>query len=338
MSQQEFGRLPDGQVVTRHTLTGTGRLQVMDLGGTALSYRMVADEPRTEVLVGFDDFEWAVRGVEGYFGPLVGRYANRIAAARISVDGQEHRLAANEGPNQLHGGPEGFSHRIWQTVSADDQHVEFTLTSPDGDQGFPGTVRASARYELMEDGFALEMWATTDAPTPVCLTSHLFVNLAGGGTIQEHELTVPASKYLPIGRDSLPVSAPVPVAETPFDLRQGARIGERVRLADEQIGLASGIDHSFDIDGEGLRTHARLYDPASGRRMELRATAPALQVYTGNFMDGSMLCRNGRLRQGDAIAMEPDVHPDSPNQPWADDVILRPGQEYRTRMEWHFSA
>lgn len=339
---ETFGTLPSGERVHQFTLTGPsgGRLQLLDLGATVTSYRLAGDDPATEVLVGFDDLAGQLDGLNSYFGSVVGRYANRIANARITVDGVEHQLSANDGTNTLHGGAEGFSHRVWQVVDEADDHVEFVLTSPDGDQGFPGEVEAHARYEVLDDGFALELSATTTAPTPVCLTSHLFVNLAGGGTIEDHVLTVEADAYVPIDERSIPVSGPVDVGGTPFDFREGARLGDRVRMVDEQVRLAKGVDHSFDLRaaGEGVRTVARVVEPVTGRQLELRADAPALQVYTGNFLEGIWASRNGMLRQGDALALEPHAHPDSPNQDWAADVVLRPDQEYRSRMGWHFSA
>lgn len=321
------------------TLTGlTGaRLQLSARGATVTSYRLDANDPTTEVVVGFDDPEQERVASSAYFGAVVGRYANRIANGRFTLDGVEHQLATNEGTTTLHGGPGGVSKVDWTVVEQSDHRVRLELTSPDGDQGFPGTVVMGATYELVDDGFTLELDATTDAPTPLCLTSHLYVNLAGGGSIEDNVLTVSADGYVPIDAQSIPLSGPVPVEATPFDFRQGARIGDRVRMDHEQIGVAKGIDHSFDLVGEGLRTVATVECERSGRRLELIADAPALQVYTGNFLDGTWISRQGRLRQGDALALEPDVHPDSPNQEWADDVVLRPGQHYRTRMEWHFT-
>lgn len=337
MTGVSFGTLPQGGEVTQFTLTGPtgGQLTVLDYGAATTSYRTQADDPSTEVLVGFDDLAGHLDGMGTYCGAVVGRYANRIANATITVDGITHELAANEGTTVLHGGQDGFSHRVWEVADQTESSIDFTLTSPDGDQGFPGEVSARARYEVLDDGFALELSATTTAATPVCLTSHLFVNLAGGGSVEGHEITVPADRFTPIDESSIPISAPIPVDGTPFDLRQGARIGERVRDAHEQIGVAKGIDHSFEVSGTGLRTVAQVHEPTTGRRLELKADAPALQVYTGNFLEGVWVSRSGRLRQGDGLALEPGVHPDSPNQGWAADVILRPGQEYRTRMEWH---
>lgn len=338
---ENAGTLDDGRQVQRFTLTGVGpgRLQVLDAGAAAMSYRLVADDPATEVLVGFEDAEGYRAGlVGGYFGCVVGRYANRIAGGRFSIDGVEFQASSNEPPNTLHGGVDGFSHRVWTVVEHSHDRLVLGLSSPDGDQGFPGSVEARAAYSVIEDGFVLELSGTTDAPTPFGLTSHLYLNLAGGGTINEHLLQVPASGYVPIDAASIPTSGPVPVQGTAFDLREPTRIGERVRMPDEQIGLAKGIDHSYDVDGSGLREVARVEEPGTGRTLRLVSDAPALQVYTGNFLDGAVVSAGRRLRQGDAMALEPHDHPDSPNQDWAADVVLRPGQEWSRRIEWHFSG
>ena len=335
-----LGTTDDGRTITRYTLThpAGGRLQLVDLGAGAISYRLDAADASTEVLVGFDDVEGLMAGMSiGYFGFVVGRYANRIANSRFTIDGVEHTVAANEGPTSLHGGPDGFSHRIWQVASHDDTHVEFTLTSPDGDQGFPGTVQASARYEVVEDGFTLDLGATTDAPTPVCLTSHLYLNL-GEGSIHDHHLQIPASHYVEVGQDLIPTSAPVSVEGTPFDLREGARIGDRVGDPHPQMQQSGGFDHSFDVDGVGLRDVAWLTDPETGRQLTLRSDSKALQFFSGNQLDGTLTTRGRALQRGDALALEPDVHPDSPNQDWAADVVLRPGEQYSNRIEWHFTS
>lgn len=341
MNAEHVGTLPDGREVQRFTLAhpGGGRLRVLDAGAAAMSYRLVADDPTTEVLVGQHDAEGYSAGLAGgYFGCIVGRYANRIAGGRFTIDGVEHQVSTNEGANTLHGGVDGFSHRTWQVLDQTETRVVLGLTSPDGDQGFPGNLEARATYEVVEDGFTLDLTATTDAPTPVCLTSHLYLNLAGGGTINDHRLQVHAEGYVPVDEQSIPKSGPVPVEGTPFDLREPTVVGEAVRVPHEQVGLAKGIDHSFDLLGEGLREVASVVDPGSGRSLRLVADAPALQVYTGNFLDGELVLNGRRLRQGDAMALEPDVHPDSPNQDWADDVVLRPGQTWSSRMEWHFAV
>ena len=338
---ENAGTLPDGRPVQRFTLAGVGpgRLQVLDAGAAAMSYRLVADDPATEVLVGFGDADGYLAGlVGGYFGCVVGRYANRIAEGRFSIDGVEHQVSPNEPPNTLHGGVDGFSHRVWAVVEQSDDRLVLGLSSPDGDQGFPGAVEARVTYSVIEDGFVLELSGTTDAPTPFGLTSHLYLNLAGGGTINEHLLQILASGYVPIDAASIPVSGPVPVEGTPFDFRDSARIGDRVRVPHEQIGLAKGIDHSYDVDGSGLREMAVVREPGTDRTLRLVSDAPALQFYSGNFLDGAVVSAGRRLRQGDAMALEPHDHPDSPNQDWAADVVLRPGQTWSRRIEWHFSG
>ncbi|GAA1394226.1 aldose epimerase family protein [Luteococcus peritonei] len=335
-----FGTLPDGREVTRYVLEhpGGARLEVLDLGAVVNSYRLVGEDPSTEVVVGFDSLERQQAAASAYFGAVVGRYANRIANGRFTLDGQEHQLTTNEGSTTLHGGVDGFSARTWQVVEQDESSITLQLTSPDGDQGFPGELVTRATYRLLDDGFALELGATTDAPTVVALTSHLYLNLAGGGTVEDHLLQVEADQYVPIDAASIPLGRLDDVAATPFDLREPTRIGDAVRMDGEQIALAKGIDHSFEIRGEGMRTVARVECPTNGRRLELVSDQPALQVYTGNFLDGEWIPASGqRLRQGDALALEPHQHPDSPNQDWGRTAVLRPGEQWSSRMEWHFA-
>ncbi|MGA4506751.1 aldose epimerase family protein [Propionibacteriaceae bacterium G1746] len=340
--EEVIGTTRDGRPVRRFTLTAPSgaRLQVLDAGASAMSYRLDGEDPATEMLVGFDTVEGFENGIGGgYFGAVVGRYANRIAGGRFTIDGVEHQVSTNEGGNTLHGGVEGFSHRTWSVVSSSRDQVTFELTSPDGDQGFPGELVARARYELLADGFALALSAVTDQATPVCLTSHLYVNLASGGSAYDHTLQVHADEWLPIDGESLPQASGLASVEgTPFDLREPVRIGDAVSSDDPQVRAVRGIDHSFEILGDGLREVAVLTEPVTGRVLRLVADAPALQVYCGNFLDGSLVSRNGALGQGHALALEPDVHPDSPNQDWAGDVVLRPGDEWTSRIEWHFAG
>ncbi len=333
-----YGTLPAGEV-HEYVLTrpGAPRVGVLDLGATVNSIRLDADDPASEVVVGFPDLDARLPAVSAYFGAVVGRYANRIADARFELDGVTYDLSANEAGNTLHGGVEGFDSRIWTPVEASSDAITFELVSPDGDQGFPGRLTARATYTLLDDGLALDLSASTDAPTVCLLTSHLYVNLAGSGTAENHLLSVEADQYVPIDARSIPLGELADVAGTPFDLRSPAPIGVRVRADDAQIGLVQGIDHSFQVRGEGLRRMARVEDPATGRVLELFSDQPGVQVYTGNFLDGSWVGASGaRLRQGDALALEPQQHPDAPNQHWSSDAVLRPGEQWTSRIEWRF--
>ena len=335
-----YGTLPEGEV-REYVLTrpGAPRVTVLDLGATINSIRLDADDPGTEVCIGFTDLDQRLPAVSGYFGAVVGRYANRIGGARFELDGHTYDLSANENGNTLHGGVDGFDKRIWTVVEASSESISLELVSPDGDQGFPGELTARATYRLLDDGLALDLSATTDATTVCLLTSHLYLNLAGAGTAENHLLSVEADKYVPIDPESIPLGTLADVSGTPFDLRRPTRVGDPVRADDEQVGRAKGIDHSFQVRGEGLRRFARVEEPASDRALELSSDQPGVQVYTGNFLDGSWVTSAGvRLRQGDAVALEPQQHPDAPNQHWSTRAVLRPGEEWTSRIEWRFSG
>lgn len=284
------------------------------------------------------------QGPRMFYGSTVGRYANRIAGAAFTLDGQAHRLAANDGPNCLHGGPEGFDARDWQVVGPDEASVTLQLVSPDGDQGFPGRLTAQVAYALSEDdaGARLDitMTATTDRATPVSLTNHAYVNLGGVRDaarlrgVGDHRLSVAAARLVPVDAAAIPLAeAPVAVEGTPFDFRHPARIGDRVRVGHPQLLAVRGIDHCFCLDGDGFRQAARLEHPETGRVMAVWTDQPGLQVYSGNWLDGTHRGKDGvAYRMGDAICLEPGAWPDAPNRPDFPSAILRPGECYRHRM------
>jgi len=339
-----FGTLPDGREVTAHTLRAPDglTLRVLDLGATVQALHVPGPDGTTaNVVLGHPDAAGYAEHADAYLGSVVGRYANRIGGARFDLDGEAFALSANEGPTCLHGGADGFHRRLWRTVSAGRDALVLELVSPDGDQGFPGEVVVRAEYTVAAGTVALQLEARTDAPTVVGPASHAYLNLAGegSGSVDEHLLLVEADRYLPVGPDSLPAGGLEDVAGTPFDLTVPARIGDRVRSGHPQTVTVRGIDHSFHLRGEGLRRAARLEHPASGRSVELFTDQPALQVYTGNFLDGTAPGSSGRrYRQGDGLALEPQRHPDSPNRPWLSDAVLRPGEVYRSRTEWRFGT
>jgi aldose 1-epimerase len=256
------------------------------------------------------------------FGAVCGRYANRIAGARFELDGDEYRLPANDGAHTLHGGPDGFDRREWDAERAGDALV-LRLTSPDGDMGFPGELRVEVQYTLRDDALRIDYRAQTDRPTVVNLTNHTYWNLAGegSGSIEEHVLEVAASRYVQVGPGAIPTGEVPPVDGTPLDFRTPHRLGERLR--DDRLALTRGYDHSLVLEGG-----ARLHDPASGRVLEVETTEPALHVYTGNYLDGTLAGTGGGLyRQGDGVALETQHFPDSPNRPEFPSAVLRPGEE-----------
>ncbi|WP_114951236.1 aldose epimerase family protein [Sphingosinicella terrae] len=284
-----------------------------------------------------------------YFGPTVGRVANRIAGGRFVLDGVEYRVPVNNGPNSLHGGSRGFDKVNWAIV-AEGPGAMVTLrhVSLDGDQGFPGELKVTATYRLdeAENRLSLDYAATTDRPTIVNLSSHAYWNLAGDGAAagaMGHRLTMKSDHYLPTDASSIPTGEIRPVAGTAFDFREPTEIGARVRDgSDEQIRFGRGYDHNWVVDRDIAaepRLMARLEDPASGRVMELLSDQPGLQFYSGNFFDAGTVGKAGRLyRMGDGVALEPQMFPDTPNQPAFGSIRLAPGGSYRNRMVWRFSA
>lgn len=261
---------------------------------------------------------------DGYLGASVGRYANRIGGAAFELDGVRYELAANEGANQLHGGPQGFSLLHWTAADVTPEAVTFTLVSPDGDQGFPGEVEVSARFELIPGGARVTYTATTTAPTVINLTTHPYFRL-GGETIEGHTLTVHADSYTPVGADLIPTGEVMSVAGTPLDLRSGAVLGAALAGVVEQGIAAEGIDHNFVVEGSGLRELARLVGP-DDVTLVVRSDTPAVQIYSGEAF--------GRT----GVAIETQNYPDAPNHPNFPSAVLRPGEVYRATTEWLVSA
>jgi aldose 1-epimerase len=285
-----------------------------------------------------------------YFGATCGRVANRIAQGRFTLDGIEYRVPVNNGANSLHGGAAGFDKLLWEIVEVRDgpaPAVTLRLVSPDGDQGFPGTLEVTAVYALDESGtLSVDYAATTDRPTLVNLTNHAYWNLAGEGSADGamgHLLTIPAEHYLPTDAGAIPTGELRSVAGTPFDFRTPRPVGMRVRDAlDEQIRIGRGYDHNWAIAhdvADRPRLLARVEEPVSGRVLEVHSTQPGLQFYSGNFLDGSTAGKGARLfRQGDAIVLEPQMFPDTPNRPEFGSLRLAPGATYRNRIEFRFST
>ena len=341
-SDRVFGRMPDGRDV--HVLTiGAGPgpvVEVLTLGATV--HRLLvtdADGGRRNVVLGHPDVEERLASGD-YLGGTIGRYANRIAAGRFPLAGRVVEVETHDRGNSLHGGPDGFDVRLWDVVSHTPDEVVLSMTSPDGDQGFPGTVTATAGYRVDGDTVRVTMQATTDAPTVVNLTNHAYLNLdgEGSGTVDEHLLLVEADAYTPVDATGIPLGDHAPVDGTPFDFRSAAPIGPAIRAEHPQLSDARGIDHNYVVRGTGLRRAAALSSPRSGLGVELWCDQPGLQVYTGNFLDGTRRSTSGaRYRQGDGIALEPQLFPDSPNRPEWPSALLEPGETYRSVMEWRIA-
>jgi aldose 1-epimerase len=324
----------------------TLRVGVLD-HGARLAYVQTPDRlgEFADISLGHDsDARWLADA--DFLGATIGRFANRIAGGRFTLDGTEHVVPANQGPNALHGGPRAFDHADFD-ISAVDQDdtggfVVAHLSSPDGDNGFPGNLSVAAAFTVTGSELRLDFRATTDAPTVVNLTNHAYWNLSGRATtVDDHVITVTADHYLPVDENLIPTGELAPVAGS-MDLRAGRRFGEVLRLPNRQMLLAHGIDHCYvvgeDVPAEPVLV-ARVEDPGSGRVLELLTDQPGVQVYSGNFLDGSVLMRDGRVaRQGDAFCLEPQGFPDAPNQPSFPSTVLRPGQEYRHTSVFRFST
>ncbi len=311
------------------------RLEVPDASGRAAS-----------VVLGLADLA-AYRADTAYLGALVGRYANRIAHGRFTLDGRTHRVPANDRGHALHGGPDGFHRRLWRATprpGPDAAALHLELRSPDGDMGFPGTLDVTAAYTLHRDGvLRLDLTARTDRATPVNLTHHAYFHLggAGRGDVLGHRLAVDADAYLPVDAGSIPLGPPAATAGTPFDFREARAVGERIDEDDAQLVAAGGYDHCFVLAPPpapgALRRAARLHDPRSGRRMEVWTTEPGLQLYTGNALDGSLRGPDGKRHERRAgLCLETQHLPDAPNHPSYPDPVLRPGAVRRSTTEFRF--
>lgn len=346
-----FGSTPGGAQVDRITLRGRDgtTLDVLTFGGIVTRLLVPDREGRlADVVLGYDGIGSYVAG-SPYFGAIVGRYGNRIAGGRFILDGKEHRLATNNGPNHLHGGDLGFDRAVWHAepyASELETGVVLSHVSPDGDEGYPGELAVRVTYALTASAeLRIDYEATTTAPTVLNLTHHGYWNLAGhdSGDILDHELVIRAGRFTPVDETLIPTGEIRSVEGTPFDFRQGMRIGARIEEDDEQIRYGGGYDHNFVIDGwrDGgdLREVATLRDPASGRRMDVLTTEPGLQFYSGNFLDGSDIGkgRTPYLRRS-ALCLETQHFPDSPNQPAFPSTVLRPGEIYRSTTVYRFSA
>jgi aldose 1-epimerase len=346
---EPFGSAPDGTPVERWTLTnGDMTVRVLTFGGVIQTLEVPDAHGDVEnVVLGFEDLAGYESDDDPYFGSLIGRYGNRIAGGTFDLDGETYQLPLNDGPNTLHGGPTGFDDRVWTATPVGDDDVAalaLELVSPDGDQGFPGTLSTTVTYTLDADSrLSVHYEATTDAPTVVNLTQHTYWNLAGegSGSIYDHHLQIDASGYTPVDETLIPTGEVAPVEGTPFDFREPTAIGERVREADQQLLYGQGYDHNWALDREddgaregsdsehALEEAAVLHDPDSGRTLTITTTEPGLQFYSGNFLNGTLVgTGGGTYRQGDGLALETQHFPDSPNQPAFPSTVLRPGEVY----------
>jgi aldose 1-epimerase len=351
VTKESFGKLPDGRTVDAYTLTNARGLEVRAItyGGIITSI-LVPDRKGQlgDVVLGYDSLAGYLKA-SPYFGAIVGRYANRIANARFTLDGRTYHLPANDGKNTLHGGTTGFDKVVWdaQPLQSDSGvGIVLTHTSPAGDQGYPGTLVAHVTYRLTDSGqLVVDYQATTDAATPVNLTQHSYFNLGGGGTstILGHWLTVYADSFTPIDSTLIPTGKLAPVDATPFDFRAATPIGARIGAKDEQLARGRGYDHNYVLKGSPSLDHlahaANVLDPGTGRTLDVYTSEPGLQLYSGNFLDGTITGKAGHVYgQRSGFCLETQHFPNSPNQRAFPSTILKPGQTYHSRTMFTFGV
>ena len=344
---QEWGKTKDGEIVNSYTLINSHGLKarVMSWGATFVSMEAPDRIGKiADVTLGFDSLDGYL-GKHPYFGVIAGRYANRIAKGKFTLDGKEYTLAVNNGVNHLHGGITAFDKKNWHgKINFGETSVSFFLTSADGDEGYPGTLKAKVTYTLTDDdALRIDYEATTDKPTVLNLTNHAYWNLAGAGEgdILGHELTLHAGKFTPVDDGSIPTGKIEPVAGGPMDFTKAKAIGKDFAKVP---GTTGGYDHNFVIDTHPVKSTnwnsaAEVFDPKSGRVMKVSTTEPGVQFYTGNFLDGTVTGKGGKVyKKNFGLCLETQHFPDSPNKPEFPTTVLRPGHTYRSSTMYAFSV
>lgn len=347
MTSEQYGITEDGQPVVAYTLANTAGMRVRILTlGCIIARLEVPDRAGKigNVVLGSGSVEDYLHR-SPHFGAIAGRFANRIARGRFSLDGIEYQLEINAPPNTLHGGRHGLDKVVWQGESPDSETLVLRHLSPDGAQGFPGNLDVQVTYRLgPTNELRVDYAATTDKPTVLNLTNHSYFNLAGEGSgdVLGHIVSIAADHFTPVDVTQIPTGEIRPVDETPFDFRRPTVVGERIRTADEQLLIPRGYDHNWVLlapPGDAPRQAARVYDPRSGRVLDVLTTAPGLQFYTGNSLDGSLAGPAGRAyRQSDGFCFETQQFPDAPNQPGFPSAVLRPGERFRSTTIFRFST
>jgi aldose 1-epimerase len=332
-----------------HTLRNANglRAEITNLGGRVVSLFVPdKDGQMRDVVLGFENVEdYLPENHRSDFGAAIGRYANRLKNGQITVDGRTYQLPQNDGPNCLHGGPDGWQYRMFNVESVSDNQLVLSLVSEDGDSGFPGNVCARVTYTLTDDNaLDVEYEAVTDAPTVINMTNHSYFNLNGDAStdILNHLLMIDADRYTPINETFIPTGELASVTGTPMDFRQPKAIGRDITADFEQLKRGRGYDHNWVLNTKGdvSRPCARLESPVTGIALEVYTTEPGMQVYTGNFLDGTFVGKGGVVyQQRAAVCLETQKFPDSPNQNWPEsNAFLRPGKVYRSRTKFKFGA
>jgi len=347
--KQPFGKV-DGETVYLYTLKNASGMEVTitNYGGTLTSVKAPDRQKKfDDVVLGFDNVDGYTQKLNtAYFGAIIGRYGNRIANGTFTLDGHTYHIPINDGPNALHGGTKGFNAHIWEAKEVSSEYgpgVELHYVSPDGQEGFPGTLNVTVRYSLgAKNELRIDYTATTDKDTVLNLTNHSYFNLSGAGsaTALNHLVTLVADKFTPINSTLIPTGAIQNVAGTPLDFRKATRVGERINDKYQQLIYAKGYDHNFVLNSPGNLNAmaAKVEDPASGRVMEVFTTQPGIQFYTGNFLDGKIHGIGGAYRYRSALCFETQHFPDSPNHPNFPSTVLRPGQTFHSTTIYRFST
>ncbi|WP_235040430.1 aldose epimerase family protein [Vreelandella profundi] len=352
-----FGHLPDGRQVDVYQFTNANgiELRVINYGGIILSLKTpdLAGE-FDDIALGFDALDAYLsdeyRQANPYFGAIIGRYGNRIAGGQFSLDGESYSLATNDGSNHLHGGQQGFNRVLWQAEPFENNAgtgLVLRYTSEDGEEGYPGRLETEVTYTLTDnDELMVDYRAVTDKATPINLTQHSYFNLKGEGsdTILDHQLMINAPEFTPVNDTLIPTGEIREVEGTPFDFTQATPIGERIEQDNEQLAFGGGYDHNFvlardNAASDELVVAAKVWEPQSGRMVEVNTTEPAIQFYSGNFLNGDLIGKQGKpYGQRSGFALETQHYPDSPNQAAFPSTILEPGETYRSRTVYRFSA
>jgi aldose 1-epimerase len=346
-TRSPFGTMPDGKAVHQFTLTNANgiELKAINYGGIITALRAPDRSGKfDDIVLGFETLDGYLKD-HPFFGAIIGRYGNRIGKGQFTLDGKTYKLATNNGPNHLHGGNKGFDKQLWMAEPLRGANgVRLTRVSPDGEEGYPGTLMTEVTYTLTDGNeLIVDYRASTDKPTPVNLTQHSYFNLAGqaSGDILGHQLMLNADRYTPVDDTLIPTGELAPVEGTPFDFRKPTAIGARIDADHPQLKAGKGYDHNWVLNrkGSGQQLAARVVEPKSGRTLEITTEEPGIQFYAGNFLDGSLKGKGGAVyahRTG--FCLETQHYPDSPNQPGFPTTTLRPGRDYRTRTVFKFGV
>ncbi|HTD97458.1 MAG TPA: aldose epimerase family protein [Edaphobacter sp.] len=344
VTKAAFGTTPDGKAVDIYTLKGEGiEARIMTYGARIVSIKTAdRDGKMADVVLGYSGLDGYIADKTTYFGAVVGRYGNRIAFGKFSIDGHAYQVPTNNNGNSLHGGTVGFDKLVWDAKQVADG-LELTLVSKDGDQGYPGTLTAHVRYTIHHAALRIDYSVTTDKTTVVNLTNHSYFNLAGDGqgTILGHEMTLPSDNYTPVNAGLIPTGDMTPVDGTPFDFRKSTAIGARINDNNEQLKIAGGYDLNWILRGPTgeVKTAARVYEPGSGRVLTVTTTEPGVQFYSGNFLDGAKFGKAGEGHvKNSGLCLETQHYPDSPNHPGFPSTLLKPGETRHSTTTFTFST